>query len=407
MKLTIKNLILVAASVGYVGICFHLFQVLSKTDMSLWSTGEHLINYQSGFVRRGLLGELYFFAEQPLLSLKRVQMALVFIVMIAFPVIVAITPHRPLIGPVIIAAFFGLGGISDFSYSGWEFLERKEIWFYLAMSLLLLFARLPGVRRQIFLIAATLIFCVFTLIHELFAVFFIPAFFYLLWRYQLADRVSLVALFGFYVSYFLLVISFSGSEIQSELIKESYLQNHQLQVAGAVDAIGWSLSTSIAHTAALVIDGSIVYWLLLILLNVALLFWVVQVSFADRTAKIDAYAVTACTSGSMFVAMISGWDWGRWISMQLLFTLYFYLMIGSFIKQKMPIDWEWSFLRSFRSPLQIVTMLFFATFMLNVKVPHCCDQREMEFGLLDDIKDTIFRLQPLADVIEAGRDDYE
>ena len=404
MRLTSKNLILVAAAVGYIGICFHLLHVLSKTDMSLWSTGEHLINYQSGFVRRGLLGELYFFAEQPLLTLKRVQLVLVFMVMIAFPVIVATTPHRPLIGPVIIAAFFGLWGISDFSYSGWEFLERKEVWFYLAMSLLLLFA---GVRRQIFLIAATLIFCIFTLIHELFAVFFIPAFFYLLWRYQLAGRVSLVALFGCYFSFFLLVISFSGSEIQSELIKASYLQNHQLEVAGAIDAIGWSLSTSIAHTAALVIDGSITYWLLLILLNVALLFWVVQVSFADRTARIDAYAVTACTSGSMFVAMISGWDWGRWISMQLLFTLYFYLLIGSLIKQKMPIDEEWSFLRSFRSPLQIATMLFFATFMLNVKVPHCCDQREMEFGLLDDAKDAIFRLQPLADVIDAGRDDYE
>jgi len=294
-----------------------------------WASSELLINYEGGFVRRGLLGALLALSSEPLALAHQVQIVAVGLFFAGFALLLA-TSRQPL-GALasLVLVLFTPGGLFDMASSGFEFLERKEIFFYVAMVVLVLFARRFGIFRPGSIVLFSAISVAMVLVHELFFLFFVaPIFAILLFAsgvpvktrslsagaYLLANSAGLLA-----------VVLNPGNSRIVDAIRSSYQGTDAEERAGGggIDALSWDPRMSVRLSRRMLDDGSVWYWVAFVVIAVILIFALVVVN-ADSRRYVAATAVTFSLS---FLALLSsfviGWDWGRWISM---FSLSFFLL---------------------------------------------------------------------------------
>ena len=285
-----------------------------------YQSADWLINYGAGFVRRGLFGELFLAVAPPggLWLLFLVQ-AVPYAVVFAFAVWLL---HRNDYSWSIIALVCGPAALGFFGWDpGAGF--RKEVLTYVVLALLVwsVAAAMARVARILLTVAALVVFVLAVFSWETSALF-LPAIGYVLLR-RPEGQESLVVVRRWLAGAFVAVggvglalgTLFHGTEQTAAAICDTVRAHGFDGVAlctGAIDAIGWSSS----YTLASVAESFPLYLGYLPLLALAVIPIVASGWF--RTAKVWAIVIAA----SFLPLFVIVTDYGRWINMLVMALLF-------------------------------------------------------------------------------------
>lgn len=229
-------------------------------DKESWSITEFLINYEGGFVRRGLLGEIILYAYRsagisPYVLILTLS-TLAYIALIWFFVKSFLKKGYTLF---ILPFVFFLGNpvINDF----WV---RKDILIILFFISIIYFALK---KSHLYLILVNFLFIIVLLIHESIGFFCFPILLLILIakkdnRLTSAVALSVAQLIPSLLT-FLSVLYFKGSQLVASQIWDSWkpitfpiqaIDNHQ--IPAAIDGISWSLGKGLMFTYITLIDFS-------------------------------------------------------------------------------------------------------------------------------------------------------
>ena len=366
----------------------------------VWPMSEWLINYQGGFVRRGLLGEVLFQLRpgQPLIPLlNHLTFYLYAIYCFIFLLIYWLAKIRNSL--VLIVALLIPGGIFQMAISA-SFFTRKEILFLILFGLLcLLYLRICSLdmqRRRIFIGAFSLLAIVggicLTLIHEAFLFMGFPYVLTLFWVLKAENQQSAIVRIAFKVivitipTVFLLCTLEHGNVLISQQIWDSLTLSDRLVISphapytvyGAIGGIGWGKIQNLSTLYGVFATGGWFYWLFFGLGNYLILGFILR-NFApadqnlSKSRFITLLSIPLIASLTMFAI---GSDWGRWMAsagnhlILLAFTLSTSLYALTKDNRKIHV-WSQSFLKArflgggvFLSGILIYELIF--------KMPECC-----------------------------------
>jgi len=318
------SLVLFVLALG--GITLH---ELIGAEIGGWSLGELLVNYEGGFVRRGLFGQIFLATGAPAASAFLTQMTVILIFYVGSAALLATWKGNLSATAAFTVAVFAPGGLFDMSSSGtFEYLDRKEIWFYVALLFLIFYVKSFGMLRPSSLGISVIVSCTMILHHELFFLFFaIPiSGLLILLAINVGSKKSLLfpaSYFAFTTFTFLLVVLNRGTSLTAESILLSLEGTDAGGVSGGINAIGWDFSLSNQLSIRMLSEGSSLYWLFFLLVASLLAANLIVVS-SDRYLSLIGSTLLL---GWLFVAVAlsatAGWDWGRWISM---FSISFFLL---------------------------------------------------------------------------------
>jgi hypothetical protein len=247
-KNNLKQTLLNTVYILFLLVLLHHFiiQLFSVYGYESWQISEFLINYQGGFVRRGLMGEiLFFFAENFNINLEwtiKIISLLCFVAVCVFFVRSFLKKGYTL---YILPLCFFLGGV--ILDKNWV---RKE---FLMMSFLIVILWISNKNNlsnflKIFFINALLIFTI--LIHEVFAFFSLPVLFLLFcniyekkgnYKSLVLSAVSLLPS----IAAFFLMLFMHGNRETAQAIWDSWciILNQETSEVGyfnAIGSIGWT-----------------------------------------------------------------------------------------------------------------------------------------------------------------------
>lgn len=306
---------------------------------NIWPVTEWLINYQGGFVRRGLVGELLLRGANPSIGILPSLYRLVLFSYIAYVVIffavyfaAKIKNYR-----VLIIALLIQGGIYHMGISA-DFYTRKENFFLILFGLLcLLYIRAStqvGNHKVCSLMAFVMLALIFgpamILIHEAYFFMSMPLTSLLFWiackenpkRYFLR-----VGLFSYIVTCTVLFIICSvnhGDVVLAQTIWDSIPWVDRLKLSpaapysrfAAISSIGWGLGQHLSTLYGVFITGGVYMWVFFILGNGLSLSYLITQIYQDAssiaTKRVFGILLIGLlvSSGMFFFAA----DWGRWIA---------------------------------------------------------------------------------------------
>ena len=365
---------------------------IADSYMYSWSLTELLINYQGGFVRRGIFGELVFNTSNPIYFATLLQKIALLFVLIGVISILCFESSN--ISRVLFAAtlIFAPGGIHDMKGGGnfpggqWEYLDRKEIWFYCALVIFYLSVKFlsnrPALQTAIFTVVSILM----ILHHEIFVFFSLILYTVLLISKNVKLRSLESLLAAFYYLFICvtcyLVYTFHGTEEISDLIYASYMPKYAnvFSHPGAMDSIGWSIAQSHELGLRIATDGSVLFYIYFASISILLLLLYTIVKFKKKT---DLYLALLLNSGILLSCLMLTyvfWDVGRLISIYTFITLIsLNVLYGSLRKSEMSGQLRFQSKVEFSAESKTYLMLFFVIgylifVSLITRVPHCCPQ---------------------------------
>ena len=349
-----------------------------ESQIGGWSLSELLINYQGGFVRRGLIGEILFQFDNPIAVAHNIQRFIVAVFL--FGVLIVLISEKDILNKFLLLALvtFASGGILDFILgAGFEYLDRKEIWIYSVLGLIFFSTRAFGFYNLKNILVINFFSVLMTLHHELYAVFIIPLMLLIVILSGVGHLLRSMALIAPTFITLLLVINHSGDLSIVNLIKESYSVKFGIDVGGAIDALGWSLESTHSLSRRMITEGSLQYWLYHVIFN--LVFLTIFATYKSKTVRdffIYMTVIFTVLSVTAFAAY-AGWDWGRWISMFVFISIFFIYIASSALSNVA----HTNFFNTNNNELSERLRMQIASVMLlcllvglntNVRMPHCC-----------------------------------
>ena len=365
--------------------------------MGNWALGEWLINYEGGFVRRGLLGQIFQIFDNPGRIINFFQKVIIFLFFISILIYLFLEKKKSLLLQFTIIILFCSGGVVDFLTSKvtFEYLDRKEILFYLTLMSLLLLKYIFPLNSYTWILLCTILSSLMILIHELFAVFFVPSLYFIIFLNNFNDkkfflRSSLLYLIPT-IFVFLLVFINHGSVDTVYAIFESYkstdVQNIY-KVESGIKALAWSLDESHKLTLRMFKFGLIYPWFFYLFFNLFIcIFLSYSLNNDFKRFLISNTILLLCILGFV-VAAYSGWDWGRFISMATIGYAILICINFSTYKIEKNFDENQSFisdkfkvkkLMSFRSLFISIFIIAITMLSTSVTMPHCCPQKSLIF----------------------------
>ena len=340
-----------------------------------WTIGEWLINYQGGFVRRGLLGEgIYLLCN----AIKISPIFIIWFISIAsYYLLVKLTISEAknkvsnlfLLSPgVFLAPIIG------------NFLIRKDLLLLLIflISLKLLKSQNPN------LIFFNLLNIAGILIHESFAIYALPIQFLIFKNKSYILKTNFPTFFKFIPSFGFLIccLIFKGDQIQAISIHQSWLNmpflfpfenlNHQLPL-GAINAIGWNFTDVLQIFLTSLKDFKGVLWvpLVWILTSIFLASFFLG-DYSGKDLKIKSF-ILSFQFLPFSILCLSGWDYGRWIFIWILSSILIYSTFGEELKSYQFIQknlFRYNLLEEYLFNIEIHrrSKLLLAFFLY----PHCC-----------------------------------
>ena len=368
-----------------------------------WPISEWLINYEGGFVRRGLIGQILYqlFPEQALVpKLYQLTFYLYFIYCSVFLLLYRFSKINRL--PMLILMLLIPGGIFQMAISS-SFYTRKEILFLIQFGILLLIYlqinrtqfNLQKLWVLVFISIAMIGGIILTLSHEAYLFMSFPYVITLFWllKNDLNENFWVkwcyVATLILIPTTFLMCSIWHGTTLISENIWDSLSLEDRLIIAphapynvyAAIGGIGWSKLQNISSLYGVFISGGWFIWICFSIAQYLVLGYFLSMGFLGQekdqiSIKLSLISIPLICSLSMFFI---GSDWGRWIASSsnhvMLFS--FYLFSKNFnlnlIKTKFKI-WP---SRVFTSTRFIHSTLIFWTviiYELIFKMPECCVQ---------------------------------
>ncbi len=340
-----------------------------------WTIGEWLINYQGGFIRRGLLGEgIYLFCNV-------IKISPIFVIWL-----ISISSYYFLLKLTIFEsknkvsnAFLLSPGILMAPIIG-DFLIRKD-----SLILLIFFISLKIMQfKRPNLVFLNLLNITGILIHESFAIYALPIqFFILKKKYEFLKKnfyIFLNLLPSFCLIIFCLI--FKGDQTQAISIHQSWLNksflfpfenfNYEIPL-GAIDAISWDYIKVFKILLEALTDFKGILWVPIAWITTT----IILASFflgdnSGKDFKIKSFIM--CFQFFPFTILcFSGWDYGRWIFIWILSSILIYCTFGEELKTYKPVQQNlirYDLIEEFCFKIQIhkrskILLAIFA-------YPHCC-----------------------------------
>jgi len=319
-----------ASLVAFMGLaaCLAIWNLDRPTG---WSAGELLINYQGGFVRRGWFGQLCLHTGRPLWMATQIQKGMVAAFVTGSTAIVFLWKRPAAALAYVLLIALAPGGLLHLATAGgFAFLDRKEIWFYVVLVVLIGCARTLGLFRLSTAVVAGVLAAVMILHHEAFAVFCVPPLVccyaaHLCVARSRAATIQMAAVMLPSLAAFAGVLLHAGDAGTVQAIMQSYEGTDATGVRGGIAAIGWTFDTSHALSVRVLREGSWLYWLAHFSAAVALAAVCLAFTPRNRVGAVLAWCVLIWHVVATGLLAVAGWDWGRWISM---FTIGSALMLA-------------------------------------------------------------------------------
>jgi len=235
----------------YITALVNLFvdQLISHYEVSSWAISEFLINYQGGFVRRGLIGEVLFWTASSIPAIDIVSLIKI-VCAASFIILFALLFHwfiKHGVGLFALPMTFILGFpiVNDF----WI---RKDS---LLLLLLALSLKLMRSNKTSAAILSSVVSCIALLTHESFLFIFIfPFILYIINQYKLNNIFNIFFLVISFFATLTVVTIFSGSNYQANSIIESwktlgiYSEPTEYTVQNSVYSLSWGLIYALDFT---------------------------------------------------------------------------------------------------------------------------------------------------------------
>ena len=329
------------------GIRLHI----KDLSVSNYSLSELLINYEGGFIRRGLLGQIAFDSSDPVLTITLMQKTALVFVLIGFLLILAFEKSNITRFVFTIVLLFAPGGMHDMKLGGssvsglFEYLDRKEIWFYVALIIIYLLVRFAFNKKMVLFAGFTLISSLTILIHELFVIFPISILAVFLFgkkiNFKSKDFAYLVISFLLILFTLGLAIINHGNEQISAAITQSYAEKFpSLDIDGilqpnenAILSIGWSINQSHELAKRLFIFGTAMYYLYFAVLAIFAILIYLVIKFRNRAQLIMALIFNLAILTALVLIVYVFMDVGRLISMFTLGTLISFNILSEYFDQ--------------------------------------------------------------------------
>jgi hypothetical protein len=365
-NIKINNLLINIFSFGL--ILLSIVQVAKSTilnvnnfnniDINPWAFADLYINYQGGFVRRGLIGEIVFQLDSDgilfdsFYKLIFVNFCIFIILMFLNIRLANLNNLQHLIFHLSIFSVFYMGFFG-------HYYARKEI--FILNLFLILTALYRKINFKLFFYSALILSAVSILIHEGIGFFiFFPFVSYLIGTKS--NTTQLIKYFRASNLIIFLIISLNkGSspivqQILSSLSKEDLILIGDLS-PNAISALGWGIRDAFEYLYVVIFSGSIMLW------SVFLFFipYSISIIFGDSFYEILYKIKTVILERKEFILLpilfILGWDWGRWI------LVIFYFLFFSFLTELKV---------SNKYTIKLMKFLPFIIISLLTSMPPCC-----------------------------------
>lgn len=365
---------------------------IANSDISSWSLTELLINYQGGFVRRGIFGELVFNTSNAIYFATLFQKLALLFVLIGVIAILCFESSN--VSRILFTAtlIFAPGGIHDMKSGGnfpggeWEYLDRKEIWFYCGIICFYFVVKFLNNRPLILSMTFSLISVLLILHHEVFFIFTVLIYTALLLsrKFELKSIQTLAA--GIYYllvsATFFLVTMFSGNSVVAYIIWFSYQEKYSSFVTdfGAIGAINWTVSDSHKLAATIISEGSTLYYIYFVALSILFLLLYTVVTFK---VKANFYQALLLNLGIFVGCLLLSYvflDVGRLISIYTIVTLLSLNVLResldkSEIQGRLRFNERQPLGEVFQKNFIIMFLVCYLVFVtLITRVNHCCPQ---------------------------------
>lgn len=301
----------------------------SILDWNSWAFYEWLVNYEGGFVRRGLVGALMhtFYYENELRAINFLvgSSAILFVGLATAFALFNIKKMRS----VILFSFCPVG--LYWTAVGNEYFYRKEIFFYIAIFFCCLgyqhWTKKPNkfvslALTTFILLASALL----PLVHESFIFFCGLVFSLILFSLHFKNRTiqyrTVIGYVTFIVLAFVLITSYKGDSATSATIWQS-LSNSVKSISddtgprGGIVAIGWTLAEGFRLSSVAILNGMASYYLFPLALVYLVLGFIVAEKRSINLKNLylsKEFALPFLLITLTFVPLFfAGWDWGRWI----------------------------------------------------------------------------------------------
>jgi len=311
-----------------------VYSIIKGFEKESWEITEFLINYQGGFVRRGLLGEILlniynFSGLNPYIIILLLCISAYFLLLFFF-----IKSFRKNGYPIFILPFvFFLGNpiINNF----WV---RKDILIILFFILIIYFSTK---KSNLYLILINFLFMTGLLIHESIGFFCFPILLLILAnRERFFDKTKTASIKSIILSFlkllpstitFMSVLYYKGSQKTAEIVWESWkpvnfpIQSNSSEIPGAIDTLSWSIKKGLSlgietlnnfdggvyAPLAWIIILTLIYYLLTNTdkLNVKILNHMPNKNFN----KTNISNILIIQFFSVIPLFILGWDYCRWV----------------------------------------------------------------------------------------------
>ena len=356
-------------------IIFNFSQFVFERSLSQYS--DWLINYQGGFVRRGLSGEIFFKIFQ-ITSIPLDIVVLIFVsffyILFGFFLIKIIKPIKlsSLNWFLIFSPFSFLYPVMEQKVSG-----RKDILFLFIVSFLAVLLSKIKFNQQKFIIIFSI--SILTLSHSGFF-FYVPFIFliYLMTNYKVKLKSLLIDSFIIIsTTLFFFVITILNSKIDPILINKMcesisfYLKN--CGTSDYISTLNWTLEYEINLVDTLWNKENYIlfYSIAFVLAFFPLIYALINSEFTNKNLKkINPFLIFLLLNIVTFPIYYIGADYGRYMYITYVSTLIIYFKALSTKFMIININYFDSF--KFKSKKYIFTILIFL-YGFTWTVPHCCN----------------------------------
>jgi hypothetical protein len=338
---------------------------------NVWPISEWLINYQAGFVRRGLFGEILHQLNSStgiIPYLNQLVLGFYYFYVAIFIGIYIKSRIRSTL--VLVLALLIPGGIFHMAM-GAIFYTRKEILFLIHFGLLcLLYLNIRDEKKEkkllriwLFGLLAIIGGCLLTLVHEPYLMMAYPITLLLLVITYFENKPSLlmrrfVSIYAVLIPIIFVICSLNhGNPQVSQAIWDSYSLSDRLTLAPfapytaslATGGLGWTLTQHFSTIYGVFISGTWVYWICFLLVNAWVLTWLAlhlqksrqgpHLMAGQNTTKIVVNDYVMIVMFSYFISLsmlLLASDYGRWIACATNLTILFSFTISgsSILRQR-------------------------------------------------------------------------
>ena len=330
----------------------------AKIDINPWAYSDLLINYQAGFVRRGLLGNLIYISDQDGVIYNNLYI-FVFLNFCFFVLLIILNlnslPLNSFQKFLFHVSIFGTFNMTLFG----NYFARKEI-FILNLFLIITLVK-QKVNLKFFILICSFFGIIAILIHEGIGFFLFYPFTIFLIKQKNGNEsfVNLFRLLMFFT--FLTSFVFRGGESVSQGILDSISQTDLNLLDGlnpnAITFLNSNLFDALEMLYILIFSGSLILWgvfFIFIIVTLSIVFNIdIRKIYNDLRSRLsdnkDFFII--------FALFVLGWDWGRWI-----LTLFYFILLGVLIDIK----------ESKNKIYSIYHYVFFVSISIITSMPPCC-----------------------------------